>query len=112
MEAIAIRLEAIASRLEAIRLEAIKGTAHGHSHHTQEMIAWEWDVALGQGLLMVGDSPSNASGLHTLCVRSHVACGNSISSAKDIAFGKAAGVSTALVDADRRHFEEQTGAKQ
>lgn len=52
-----------------------------------EMIAWEWDVALGQGLLMVGDSPSN-----------------------DIAFGKAAGVSTALVDADRRHFEEQTGA--
>eukprot|EP00913_Durusdinium_trenchii_P009748 g9156.t1 len=65
---------------------------------------------VGWGLLMVGDSPSNASGLHTLCVRSHVACGNSISSAKDIAFGKAAGVSTALVDADRRHFEEQTGA--
>ena len=45
-----------------------------------EMIAWQWDVSLGRELLMVGDSPSN-----------------------DIAFGKAAGVSTVLVDPEGRH---------
>ena len=52
----------------------------------KEMIAWQWNVALGPGLLMVGDSPSN-----------------------DIAFGRAAGVSTVLVDADRKHGHEQSG---
>lgn len=27
-----------------------------------EMIAWQWDLPLGPGLLMVGDSPSNEAG--------------------------------------------------
>ncbi|CAE7940430.1 ANKRD52 [Symbiodinium necroappetens] len=44
-----------------------------------EAIARKWNQQLGSGLLMVGDSPSN-----------------------DIGFGKAAGVSTALVDPRRR----------
>eukprot|EP00439_Symbiodinium_sp_Y106_P049899 s3159_g6.t1 len=47
-----------------------------------EAIATEWNQQLGPGLLMVGDSPSN-----------------------DIGFGKAAGVSTALLD-PRRRFRE------
>ena len=45
-------------------------------------IASEWGVPLGPGLLMVGDSPSN-----------------------DVGFGKAAGVSTALLDTGRRLTE-------
>jgi phosphoglycolate phosphatase-like HAD superfamily hydrolase len=49
-------------------------------------IAAEWDVPLGAGLLMVGDSPSN-----------------------DIAFGKAAGVVTALLDTGRAHAEASGG---
>eukprot|EP00435_Cladocopium_sp_Y103_P069089 s1031_g32.t1 len=51
----------------------------------REMIAWQWDVSLGPELLMVGDSPSN-----------------------DIAFGKAAGVSTALVDPEGWHRQGQS----
>lgn len=50
-----------------------------------EMIAWQWDVSLGPELLMVGDSPSN-----------------------DIAFGKAAGVSTVLVDPEGQHRQCQS----
>jgi len=45
-------------------------------------IAEEWGLPLGSGLVMIGDSPSN-----------------------DVAFGKAAGVSTALVDSGRRFVE-------
>ena len=49
-------------------------------------IARSWDVPLGEGLLMVGDSPSN-----------------------DISFGKAAGVATALLDTGRAHVEGNGG---
>ncbi|CAJ1357692.1 unnamed protein product, partial [Effrenium voratum] len=53
-----------------------------HKPHpaAMELIAKQWGIPLGPELLMVGDSPCN-----------------------DIAFGKAAGVSTALVDANRAH---------
>ena len=47
-----------------------------------ESIAREWGVPLDEGLLMVGDSPAN-----------------------DVGFGRAAGVSTALLDTGRRHVE-------
>lgn len=45
-------------------------------------IAKVWGVPVGPGLVMVGDSPSN-----------------------DVAFGKAAGVSTVLLDSSRKHEE-------
>lgn len=46
------------------------------------LIAEKWGVELGPELLMIGDSPS-----------------------KDVVFGKAAGISTALVDSGRRFLE-------
>jgi HAD superfamily hydrolase (TIGR01549 family) len=50
-------------------------------------IAAHWDVPLGDGLLMIGDSPKN-----------------------DVLFGKAAGVATALVDSGRRYIEATASA--
>lgn len=50
-------------------------------------IAAHWDVPLGSGIVMVGDSPKN-----------------------DVLFGKAAGVSTALVDSGRRVLDGGAGA--
>jgi len=47
-----------------------------------EEIARGWGVALGPGLVMVGDSPSN-----------------------DVAFGRNAGVTTVLLDSHRKHLE-------
>ena len=49
-------------------------------------IADRWGVSCGPELLMVGDSPSN-----------------------DVAFGKAAGVTTALLDTGRRYLESKAG---
>jgi phosphoglycolate phosphatase-like HAD superfamily hydrolase len=49
-------------------------------------IASQWDVPLDAGLVMVGDSPKN-----------------------DIAFGKAAGLATALLDTGRRYVDGDDG---
>jgi phosphoglycolate phosphatase-like HAD superfamily hydrolase len=49
-------------------------------------IAEQWGIPVGEGIVMIGDSPSN-----------------------DVAFGKAAGVSTALVDSGRRYVESASG---